>query len=203
MSRSTARAPQRGLARPVVATGIAATVLIAAGAFILSFAALADLAAMAGISPALAWIWPVIVDGLIVAATVSIVALAGHEARTMAYPWALLLGGAAVSTGANAVHAILASGASTVPAWVSAVVASMPPIVLLAVTHLSVILVQKAGVKPAKKARPAPARRAETPKPVVPHLAAVPTEPEPMRDPATVAILRTDEEHDGLQEEVA
>lgn len=162
MSRTPARAAQRGLARPVVATGIAATVLIAAGAFILSFAALADLAAMAGISQSLAWIWPVIVDGLIVAATVSIVALAGHDTRTMAYPWALLLGGAAVSTGANAVHAILAAGQSTVPPWVSAIVASMPPIILLAVTHLSVILVQKAGVSPAKKARTTPARRAET-----------------------------------------
>ena len=141
----------RPLSRPVVATGIAATVLIAAGAFVLSFAALTDLAVMAGISPALAWIWPVIVDGLIVAATVSIVALAGHDRRTMAYPWVLLLGGAVVSTAANAVHAILAADGAGVPAWVSAVVASMPPVVLLAVTHLSVVLVQKAGTKPAAR----------------------------------------------------
>lgn len=166
MTKAPART-QRTLASPVIATGIAATVLIAAGAFILSFAALTDLAVMAGIDPALAWIWPVIVDGLIVAATVSIVALAGHDARTMAYPWALLLGGAAVSTGANAVHAILAADTASVPAWVSAVVASMPPIILLSVTHLSVILVQKAGAKPAKKGRAAaaPARRSRVRQP--------------------------------------
>lgn len=169
----------RPLSRPVVATGIAATVLIAAGAFVLSFAALTDLAVMAGISPALAWIWPVIVDGLIVASTVSIVALAGHDRRTMAYPWVLLLGGAFVSTAANAVHAILAADGQGVPAWVSAVVASMPPIVLLAVTHLSVVLVQKAGVKPAArkirgarsaarpKAEETPARPAPEPAPPV------------------------------------
>lgn len=154
--------PKNSLSRPVIATGIAATVIIAAGAFVLSFAALTDLARMSGISPDLAWIWPVIIDGLIVAATVAIVALAGAEKRRLAYPWALLFGGALVSTGANAVHAVLTSGAnaSGVPAVVAAVVASMPPIVLLAVTHLCVVLVQ---APPSARNRKAPARRAAQP----------------------------------------
>lgn len=154
--------PKNSLSRPVIATGIAATVIIAAGAFTLSFAALTDLARMSGISPELAWIWPVIIDGLIVAATVAIVALAGAEKRRLAYPWALLFGGALVSTGANAVHAVLTSTASAsgVPAAVAAIVASMPPIVLLAVTHLCVVLVQ---APPAAKSRRTPARRAAQP----------------------------------------
>ena len=155
------------LSRPVVATGIAATVIIAAGAFVLSFSALTDLARMSGIAPGLAWIWPVIIDGLIVASTVAIVALAGAERRRLAYPWALLFGGALVSTGANAVHAILASAGSegAVPPVVAAIVASMPPIVLLAVTHLCVVLVQSA---PAPKAPRAPARRAAQPSAAAP-----------------------------------
>ncbi|MBE4719505.1 DUF2637 domain-containing protein [Pseudarthrobacter sp. AB1] len=140
------------LSRPIVATGLATTILIAAGAFILSFAALTDLAVSAGISPALGWIWPIIIDGLIVAATVAIVALAGHDRRTLAYPWSVLILGAVVSTGANAVHAVLAVEGSNgnVPVAVSAIVAAMPPVVLLAITHLTVVLVQKSAPAPVK-----------------------------------------------------
>jgi hypothetical protein len=134
------------LSRPIVATGIAATVVIAAGAFVLSFSALTDLSVRAGINPALAWMWPIIVDGMIVAATVAIVALAGRGAREQAYPWVLLFFGAIVSTAANSVHAVLAVRAENgnVPVVVSALVAAMPPVVLLAITHLTVILVQNA-----------------------------------------------------------
>lgn len=158
-SPATARKPATPLSRPIVAIGLATTVVIAAGAFILSFAALTDLAVSAGINPALGWIWPIIIDGLIVAATVAIVALAGHDRKTLAYPWALLVLGAVVSTGANAVHAVLAVEGSngSVPVVVSAIVAAMPPVVLLAITHLTVVLVQKSApaqpVKP-KKAKP-------------------------------------------------
>ncbi|MFC9352825.1 DUF2637 domain-containing protein [Arthrobacter sp. NPDC057013] len=151
MTRTVGRKNSRALASPVVATGIAATVVIAIGAFVLSFAALTDLAIRSGIGPSLAWIWPVIIDGLIVAATVAIVALAGRELKVLFYPWGLLIGGAGVSTVANAVHAIFAVEHTTVPAVVAAVVASMPPLVLLTVTHLSVVLVQNSAMRPAAK----------------------------------------------------
>lgn len=172
-SVTTGRKAGAPLSRPIVITGIATTVLIAAGAFILSFASLTDLAARSGINPALAWIWPIIIDGLIVAATVAIVALAGHDRRTLAYPWALLFLGAVVSTAANSVHAIISvdQNHGGVPPVVSAIVAAMPPLVLLAITHLTVILVQKSGPAPApkKKAAKAPARNTKpvpTPTPV-------------------------------------
>jgi hypothetical protein len=160
-SPATARKPAAPLSRPIVATGLATTVVIAIGAFILSFAALTDLAVSAGINPALGWIWPIIIDGLIVAATVAIVALAGHDRRTLAYPWALLVLGAVVSTGANAVHAVLAVEGSNgnVPVLVSAIVAAMPPVVLLAITHLTVVLVQKSAPEPAKAKRSAKASK--------------------------------------------
>jgi hypothetical protein len=134
------------ISRPIVGTGIAATVVIGAGAFVLSFSALTDLAIRAGINSTIAWMWPLIVDGMIVAATVAIVALAGRQGKEQFYPWALLFFGAVVSTAGNSVHAVLAVRAENgnVPVIVSALVAAMPPVVLLAITHLTVLLVQYA-----------------------------------------------------------
>ena len=131
--------------KAVLLTAVGTTVLIAVGAFILSFAALTDLAERSGIEAHLAWIWPIIVDGMIVASTVAIVALNGHSRGAMIYPWTLLFFGAVVSTAANSVHAILTVDnlQSGIPAVVSALVAAMPPVVLLAITHLTVHMYQK------------------------------------------------------------
>jgi hypothetical protein len=111
--------------------------VIALGAFWLSFTALADLAARSGIAERQAWAWPLIVDGIIVVATVSVVALAGQKSAW--YPWMLLAGGALISVTANAVHAIV-SADTDVPGLLAAAVAAVPPIVLLSITHLTVIL---------------------------------------------------------------
>lgn len=99
-------------------TAVAGTCVIALGAFWLSFTALADLAARSGIASGQAWAWPLIVDGIIVVATVAVVALAGQKSAW--YPWALLIGG-------------------DVPGVLAASVAAVPPVVL-AITHLTVIL---------------------------------------------------------------
>ena len=123
--------------RVAVATAVAGTVFIAAGAFWLSFTALADLARRSGVDAGQAWAWPLIVDGIIVVATVAVVALAGQ--RSAWYPWALLAAGAVVSVTANAIHAVVAADAD-VPSVLAASVAAVPPLVLLAITHLTVIL---------------------------------------------------------------
>lgn len=123
--------------RWAVITAVAGTVFIAGGAFWLSFTALADLAARSGVGGSQAWAWPLIVDGIIVVATVAVVALAGQ--RSAWYPWALLIGGALVSVTANAIHAVVAADAD-VPGVLAAAVAAVPPVVLLAITHLTVIL---------------------------------------------------------------
>ncbi|MGO2193960.1 MAG: DUF2637 domain-containing protein [Brachybacterium sp.] len=123
--------------RWAVVTAVSGTVFIAAGAFWLSFTSLADLAARSGIGAGQAWAWPLIVDGIIVVATVAVVALAGQ--RSAWYPWALLIGGALVSVTANALHAVVAADAD-VPGVLAASVAAVPPVVLLAITHLTVIL---------------------------------------------------------------
>ena len=58
--------------RWAVVTAVSGTVFIAAGAFWLSFTALVDLAARSGVGAGQAWAWPLIVDGIIVVATVAV-----------------------------------------------------------------------------------------------------------------------------------
>lgn len=126
--------------RIAVWTAVAGTIFIAIGAFWLSFTALADLAHRSGIAPTQAWAWPLIVDGIIVVGTVAVVALAGR--RDAWYPWMLLIAGAAASVAANAIHAVVAADAD-VPPVLAASVAAVPPLVLLAITHLTVVLTQR------------------------------------------------------------
>ncbi|WP_454118521.1 DUF2637 domain-containing protein [Microbacterium lacticum] len=138
--------------RWAVVAAASGTVLIGAGAFWLSFVALADLAVRSGIVAGQAWIWPLLVDGLIVVATVAVVALDGHRAAW--YPWTLLIAGAGMSVTANAAHALVTAEAS-VPGVLAATVAAVPPLVLLASTHLTVVL-----TRPATPAEQAPVQEA-------------------------------------------
>lgn len=124
----------------VAATAVAGTVLIALGAFWLSFTTLADLAHRSGVTRG--WVWPIIVDGVIVVATVSVVTLAPHGPRATRYAWMLLFACAAVSVVANALHALVSSHAG-IPSPLAAAVAAVPPLVLLAITHLTVELTRR------------------------------------------------------------
>lgn len=141
------------------------TVMIAGGAFWLSFVALADLARRSGIALDQAWIWPLLVDGLIVVATVAAVALDGHQ--TAWYPWTLLTAGALVSVAANAIHAVVAAD-TDMPLLLAASVASVPPLVLLASTHLTVVLIR--STRPRTPPEPAPAPALENPALIAPVL---------------------------------
>lgn len=124
-----------------VITAASGTIGIALGAFWLSFTALADLARRSGIASSQAWVWPLLVDGLIVVATIAVVALDGRAGAW--YPWGLLIAGAMVSVAANAMHAVVAAEAA-VPGLLASVIASVPPLVLLASTHLTVVLIRSA-----------------------------------------------------------
>lgn len=121
--------------RWVVWVSIIGTGLIAAGAFWLSFTSLSDLAARAGVQTP--WVWPLIVDGLIVVATIAAMAMARRPGAW--YPWLLLTGGAILSVIANALHAMFTDSLG-VPPVMAAIVASVPPVVLVSVTHLTVLL---------------------------------------------------------------
>lgn len=134
-----AEVSRSGVSRGVIVLAITGTVLLALGAFWLSFTTLQDLAALSGIPAGQAWVWPLIVDGVILEATISVVALRNSAPGARRFAWLLLSSGAGVSVAANITHAVVASD-TRVPAIIAALVASVPPLVLLAMTHLTVEL---------------------------------------------------------------
>ena len=150
MRMRTKQAPP--VARAALMSALTGTGLIALGAFWLSFTALTDLVTRAGVNRDQAWVWPLIVDGIIVVSTVSVVALVGHGRRVSAYPWALLLASAGVSVVANMAHAtVIADG--SVPIWVAVGIAAVPPVALVSSTHLSAVLLNRSDRKPRVSAR--------------------------------------------------
>jgi len=143
MTLATAATAPGGVTRPVIFAAVAGTFALTFAAFLLSYAALRDLAELAGVPAGQAWLWPVIVDGVILEATISVVALRDGAPAARRFAWLLLVAGAAVSVGANITHAIVTADAR-VPALVAALVASVPPLVLVAMTHLTVELIRNA-----------------------------------------------------------
>lgn len=109
---------------------------IAAGAFWLSFTALEDLAVRSGVPASQAWVWPLIVDGLVLVATVAIDGLKSHRW----YAWSLLAAGAVLSLTANALHATYTG---ELPIAVRILVGSVPALCLLASVHLMFLLSRK------------------------------------------------------------
>ncbi|OZE10087.1 hypothetical protein CH249_14385 [Rhodococcus sp. 05-2255-3B1] len=122
--------------RPADATAKVGTTLIALGAFWLSFTALRDLAVRSGVPAGQAWVWPLIVDGLVLVATVAVVALDHHRW----YAWTLLGIGASLSLAGNSLHATYTG---ELPVAVRILVAAVPPLSLLAVTHLTYLLAHR------------------------------------------------------------
>ncbi|OZE30233.1 hypothetical protein CH256_15070 [Rhodococcus sp. 05-2254-6] len=126
-----------------LSTAVALTVGIAGASFWLSFAVLRDLAVMAGIGPGEAWVIPVVLDGAIVSTTVTAIALSNHtDNRTIKgrrLVVTILRVAASASIAGNSYHAVLSE--TLLPAVVSAGIATIAPIALLAMTEvLAVIL---------------------------------------------------------------
>ncbi|MDJ0362489.1 DUF2637 domain-containing protein [Rhodococcus sp. H29-C3] len=124
-------------------TGIALTVGIAASSFWLSFAALRELAIMAGTEPRRGWVLPVVLDGAIVATTVIALALSHHSdagtVRGRRFVLTVLVVAAGASILGNGYHATLTPNA--VPAIIAAGIATVAPVFLLGMTEvLAVIL---------------------------------------------------------------
>ena len=83
----------------------AAGVLVqAAAAFTLSYDALHQLALDSRVRPGLAWLWPVVIDGTIVVALLTVLA-AKRAGRGAGYPWALAGLFSAASVAFNIAHA--------------------------------------------------------------------------------------------------
>lgn len=155
---------QRTLALTRV-TAVVITVGIGIASFVLSFTALADLAARAGVPENLAWLWPLIVDGTILQATMAVVALAGVDGqqRNRRYFWIVLATSAAVSVIGNGWHAVLPGSAPLSP-WLAAAIAVVAPVSLLASTHGLSLLVRVPSVRaPVPVVRPQSAAPAAVP----------------------------------------
>lgn len=168
---------------------VAGTAVLGLGGFVLSFTALRDLAVMVGMPADLAWIWPLLIDGLIIEATLAVVRLSQLRSRASWYAWALLAGGAIVSVGSNGVHAV-ATGHGVGGAAASAVA----PVVLLAVTHLTVLLLERPADEPAEVlAEPGPVAPSQEPGVPTPEADAAPAgsgeHPEEVEDGARAVDL--------------
>jgi hypothetical protein len=119
--------------RWVQPTSAAGVLGIGAAAFLLSYDALHSLALASGARPGLARIWPGVLDGFIVVATLTVVA-AKRANRPTWYPWALVVLFSAASVAFNILHAI--GQALARAGWVAALVFAMPPVALVLATHL-------------------------------------------------------------------
>lgn len=123
-----------------------AILAVATGAFILSFAALRQVAVAANVAAGLAWIWPVIIDaGVIVNVAAALVLRARGQSAT--YPWASMGIGVAISVVGNAIHATATTdGTIRLPAAVAMICAAVPPLVLMQATHLGALILVRRRV---------------------------------------------------------
>jgi uncharacterized membrane protein YidH (DUF202 family) len=168
------------------------TVGIGIASFVLSFTALADLAVRAGIPKHLAWLWPLIVDGTILQATMAVVTLAGLDGqdRNRRYFWIVLSTSALVSVVANGWHAVLPAAAPLSP-WLAVAIAVVAPVSLLASTHGLSLLVRASSARAAEVAGPTVDVPAEA-HAVVEPAPATPMDPalRPWADVADVIVAR-------------
>lgn len=138
----------------VVAVGITAGV--GAAGFALSFTALRNLATRGHVPAGQAWLWPLMVDGAIVLATLGVVVMAGDPRcrGDRRFFWAVLIGGAAVSIACNALHAVLEPEAP-LDAWLRGCLAAVAPTALLVTTHGLTLLTRlhRRGAAPSKAER--------------------------------------------------
>jgi len=133
-------------------TGLAIAIVVGAASFKLSFSTLLDLAVMAGIHPADAWVIPVALDGPILAAAVIRIALSQHTdaatKRGRRLVVAVLTVSAILSIAGNAYHAVLT--ATVLNAAVAAAIAALAPAMVLTMSEIVAVVLR------------APRRRAAT-----------------------------------------
>ena len=116
--------------------------VVIVGAFVVSFAVLRDLAERFGIPAGVAWIWPVIVDGTIAAATAVLYASRHLRLRERVLPSLTLALFVVVSLVGNVAHNLAIDvGDSRLKIFVS----SVPPIGLLLSVELFITLLRVRG----------------------------------------------------------
>jgi hypothetical protein len=158
-------------------TAVAGVLLLAAGAFVLSYSALHAVAVAAGINPGLAGLYPLIIDGFLTIASLAALHLRDHGPRVTWYPWALLGGFFTVSVWCNALHAASRDGHVALTGTTAALVSAMPPIALGLAIHLLILMLRptRALATSSRSAGGGQVDRAESPtdRQEAPHLAPV------------------------------
>ncbi|MFD3458228.1 DUF2637 domain-containing protein [Nocardia fluminea] len=144
--------------------------VIGGAAFVLSFAALRDLAVRAHTPAHLAWLFPVIVDGTIIQATIAVLALADSPERT--FFTRVLIAGATVSIGGNIAHALVSGHGA-----LAATLAVIAPAALLLDTHGLAVLLRSRNASPTEPVSPAVAVETVEPSAPEPVPAPMPTSP--------------------------
>lgn len=115
-------------------------ITVALAAAVLSFAALRDLAILAGTPATLAWLLPICLDAAVLVAT-RLWLTPGVDTRARRFARSLALAMIALSVGGNAVSHWLTTFQVTPPWWAVVAVAAVPPAVLGAVAHLAALTV--------------------------------------------------------------
>nr|WP_172687875.1 DUF2637 domain-containing protein [Prescottella equi]ARX59560.1 putative bacteriophage excisionase [Prescottella equi] len=135
---------------PAFWAALTLTSMICLASFILSFVALADLLHMTGQPRELSYLFPVIIDGTILQATISILWLAGNDDRgkERRFFWTVLAVAAGVSIAGNALHAWVSHAPDFDP-LLAAAISTIPPISLLAASHGLTILARTPKRAPA------------------------------------------------------
>jgi hypothetical protein len=152
--------PYPGLRLAALIAVILGVVLLAAAAFVLSYAGIHEIALRAGVSPGLARLYPVIFDAMVVISGAAALALRGAGWWARAYAWSSLLLMLAVVATADALHATSVS----LPAQPTRAVVAVTPWALLLIAFglwLEMLQhfrrVRAASAMQARMAGPAPA----------------------------------------------
>jgi hypothetical protein len=119
------------------------TALVGGAAVALSFQSLADLASREQMySQKLSYLWPGLVDGTIMLATMALVLLAARgdvPRQHRQFYWVVLGTASVVSIGGNIADHLLAHNVS-LPVWLIVIIAAVPPCSVLADVHGAMIL---------------------------------------------------------------
>ncbi|MGH7881746.1 MAG: DUF2637 domain-containing protein [Candidatus Dormibacteraceae bacterium] len=120
-------------------TAVLAALVTVAG-WALSYDALWSGALGIGIRPQLAWIFPLVVDGVVATCYVATFAMRAESLRIRAYVWGVLLWAVTLSVTGNALHAWLDRSHLAVPLVLAIPGSAVPAISLALVIHVHVIL---------------------------------------------------------------
>jgi hypothetical protein len=153
---------QRALRSLAFAAVIIGVLVLAAAAFALSYSGIHAIALAAGVSPALAKLYPVIFDAMLVIAAAAVLSLRTASFATRCYAWLCLLLLLFAAAGADALHA---TGNSLPHQVAAATVAIIPWALVLLGFGLLLVMLRHARLH---RARPAQARADAVPRTAAP-----------------------------------